>query len=158
MVNLRNSLIALTGATLLASAFLPGAQATAFTDPEKALDYRQGAFQLMYENFSYMADMVRGDRDYDAEMFEQRATAFHHMSYVPWDGFRHAGAEYSGDGDALPVIWEQWDDFTEHSEQLQKDAKALAEVAASQDMNAIRDQFMSTARNCKQCHDNFRAD
>ncbi|MGX5913678.1 c-type cytochrome [Aliidiomarina sp. Khilg15.8] len=157
MLKLRTSLLALGTATLLATSFST-VQATAFTDADKAVDYRQGAFQLMYENFSYMADMVRGDRDYDAEMFEQRAQAFHHMTYVPWDGFRHAGAEYSGDGDALPAIWEKWGDFKQNSEQLQKDAKALAAVAAEQDMNAIRDQFMSTARNCKQCHDNFRAD
>lgn len=158
MARLRNSILAFGGVVVLASSLSAAVQATAFTDADKAVEYRQGAFQLMYENFSFMADMVRGDRDYDAEMFEQRAQAFHHMTYVPWDGFRHAGAEYSGDGDALPALWENWDEFTDNSEQLQKDAKALADVAAEHDMSAIRDQFMSTARNCKQCHDNYRAE
>lgn len=160
MLKITNKCLTLfTAAVLSVGALASSASfATAFTDADKAVEYRQQALQLIRENFAFMASMVRGDRDYDGELFEQRAEALYHLSYVPWDGFKHAGYQHSGNGDALPAVWENWDDFEERSEQLKADAKALAEAAASYDMNDIRPLFMSAARNCQQCHENYRAD
>lgn len=132
------------------------AHASAFSDADKAVEYRQQSLQLIRENFAYMAGMVRGEIDYDGEMFEQRAIALQHLSHVPWDGFRNAGENHRGSGDALPAVWENWSDFESRSEQLQEDAKALAEAAASHELSDVRNQFMATARNCQQCHERYR--
>lgn len=134
------------------------AQASAFTDGEEAVEYRQAALSLIRENFAFMASMVRNDRPYDAAMFEKRAQALYHLTYIPWDGFDGAGANVTTDSDALPGIWENKDDFDSRAAQLREDARALAEAAASGDMGTIRPQFLSTARNCQQCHENYRAD
>lgn len=146
------SLLTLLGISLLSFS----AHSSAFTEAEEAVEYRQSALQLMRENFSVMADMVRGDIDYDAATFETRAEAFYHASHLPWDGFRDAGENVRGDGDALPAVWENWDDFSQRFEQLKSDARALSEASASHDMSTIRSAFMSTARNCQQCHDRYR--
>lgn len=136
--------------------FSAASHASAFTGAEEAVEYRQSGLQLMRENFATMAGMVRGEIDFDADMFEQRAHSFYHASYLPWDGFRYAGENVRGDGDALPAIWENWDDFEQRIAQLNEDAKALTEAAATGDMSTIRGAFMSTARNCQQCHDRYR--
>lgn len=135
---------------------LNNAEASAFSEADDAVEYRQQALQLIRQNFAYMAGMVRGEIDYDGEMFEQRAIALQHLSHVPWDGFRYAGENHRGNGDALPAVWDNWSDFESRAEQLQADAKALAEAAASHELSDVRNQFMATARNCQQCHDRYR--
>lgn len=150
------SLLAATLALGLSSTAV--ADDTAFTHGGEAVDYRQNAFQLLRANFGYMADMVRGDREFDGAMFEERAQAVYHMSYIPWDGFKHAGENYTENSDALPALWENWDDVAQRAASLSEDARALAEAAASHDMGTIQPAFMDVARNCQQCHDEYRAD
>lgn len=149
--------IAATALTLGLSLSVPSnAHASAFTDADKAVEYRQQALQLVRENFSFMAGMVRGEIDFDGAMFEQRAKALAHLSHTPWDGFQHAGENYRGNGDALPAVWENWSDFESRSVQFQADAKALADAAASHELSDVRSHFMATARNCQQCHNTYR--
>lgn len=147
------SLFAAAGFTL---SLISGASASAFSDGDEAVEYRQQALQLVRENFSFMASMVRGEIEFDGEVFERRATALHHLSHIPWDGFRDAGENHQGSGDALPAVWENWDDFESRYTQFQEDAKNLAEVATSHDVGTIRSAFMATAGNCRQCHDRYR--
>lgn len=144
------------GATLTFAASTPNAYASAFTDPDKAVEYRQHTFQLIRENFAHMAGMVRGEIDFDGEMFEQRAQALQHLTHIPWDGFKHAGENHTGSGDAKSEIWRNKDDFDARAAQLQEDAKSLVEAAASHELSDVRNAFMSTARNCQQCHDRYR--
>src|SRR5690554_4964104 len=74
--------IAATALTLGLSLSVPSnAHASAFTDADKAVEYRQQALQLVRENFSFMAGMVRGEIDFDGAMFEQRAKALAHLSH-----------------------------------------------------------------------------
>lgn len=148
--------VGLTLALTISIAAPNHAHANAFSDADKAVEYRQQSLQLIRQNFAYMAGMVRGEIDFDGNMFEQRAIALQHLSHVPWDGFKYAGENHRGDGDALPAVWNNWDDFESRAKQLQEDAKALAEAAASHQLSDVRNQFMATARNCQQCHDNYR--
>lgn len=148
--------VGLTLALTISIAAPNHAHASAFSDADKAVEYRQQSLQLIRQNFAYMAGMVRGEIDFDGDMFEQRAIALQHLSHVPWDGFKYAGENHRGDGDALPAVWDNWDDFESRAKQLQEDAKALAEAAASHQLSDVRNQFMATARNCQQCHDNYR--
>lgn len=134
----------------------PTAQASAFSEADEAVAYRQQAFQLIRQNFGYMAGMVRGEIDFDGEMFEQRAQALHHLSNIPWDGFKHAGENYSGSGDARAEIWQNHAEFEQLAQQLQEDARKLAEAAASHNLGDVRSAFMATARNCQQCHEQYR--
>lgn len=56
---------------------------------------------------------------------------------------------------AKPVIWQQWDDFTEKAKKLESEvAKLLATGGA--DGNGLRMQFRSVAYACDGCHETYR--
>jgi cytochrome c556 len=128
----------------------------AFNDADKAVEYRQKAFSVMQNNFAAMGDMVRGDAPFDAAIFAARASDFSAMTSIPWPAFSTAGANPGANSDALPAIWSNWDDFNERADKLQADAKALAEVAATGVEADMRKAFMTAARNCKACHDQYK--
>lgn len=151
-----SAVIALTSTLTFATSSISTAHASAFSDADEAVEYRQQAFQLIRQNFGYMAGMVRGEIDFDGAMFEERAQSLSHLSHIPWSGFSYAGENYSGSGDAKAEIWQNKDDFDARALQFQQDAQALAEAATSHRLRDVRSTFMSAARNCQQCHDRYR--
>lgn len=148
MVMIAATLCALVSGTVVAQ--------NAFNDADKAVEYRQKAFSVMQNNFAAMGDMVRGDAPFDAAIFADRARDFAAMTTIPWSAFNTDGAKPGNNSDALPAIWSNWADFTERAEKLQADAKALAEVAAAGVEADTRKAFMTAARNCKACHDQYK--
>jgi len=55
------------------------------------------------------------------------------------------------------VIWKQWDDFVNISEQTKKSAKELVKMA--QEGSALRPltkQFVKLSGGCKACHKSYR--
>lgn len=143
------------GATLLAVSVSVSAQ-HAFNNADKAVEYRQKALSIMQNNFAVMGDMVKGDIEFDADIFTQRAKDFAALSSIPWIGFSQPGAQPGNNTDALPAIWDNWDDFVKRADALQKDAKALEAAAIAGDQGDIRSAFMAAARNCKGCHDQYK--
>lgn len=141
---------------LLSVSTTANADKTAFNDAEAAVDYRQSALSIMKENFAAMAAMVKGEVDYDATIFQQRAEDFSRLTHIPWAGFTVEGAMPGDNTDALPEIWDNWDDFSQRAEDLQSDASELASAASSCDLEQIKPVFMQTAKNCKGCHDNYK--
>ncbi|WP_417689817.1 c-type cytochrome [Pseudidiomarina sp.] len=128
----------------------------AFNDADKAVEYRQKALSVMQNNFAYMGDMLKGDMPFDAAIFAERAETFAALASVPWVGFSQEGAMPGSNTDALPAIWDNWDDFQERAEQLQMDANALTAAAATGDQGQMRSAFMTAAKNCKGCHDQYK--
>jgi len=57
---------------------------------------------------------------------------------------------------ALPVIWEKWDDFTKHADDLKAEATALVSAGQSGDLATVRAQFDKTAKMCGACHKDFK--
>ena len=128
----------------------------AFNDADKAVEYRQKALSVMQNNFAYMGDMLKGDMPFDAAIFAERAETFAALASVPWVGFSQEGAMPGSNTDALPAIWDNWEDFQERAEQLQVDADALKLAATRGDEDEMRAAFMTAAKNCKGCHDQYK--
>jgi cytochrome c556 len=53
---------------------------------------------------------------------------------------------------ALPAIWENWDAFTKHADDLKSEATMLASAGQSGDLATVRAQFDKTAKMCGACH------
>ena len=66
------------------------------------------------------------------------------------------GAMPGDDTDALPAIWDNWEDFESRANQLITDADSLVDAAASGSMDEIKPAFMAAAKNCKGCHDQYK--
>jgi cytochrome c556 len=59
--------------------------------------------------------------------------------------------------EALPAIWQDWDEFVAISEQMKTDAKQLSEIAgAASSADAIKAQFAAVGKSCGSCHEKFR--
>ena len=151
-------IVSLATTAVLTVAFTSSALADkhAFNDAESAVDYRQSALSIMRSNFVAMAEMVKGEVDYDASIFQQRAEDFARLSKIPWAGFTTEGAMPGENTDALPEIWGNWDDFKQRTEAFMADADSLAEAAGSGSLDTIKPAFMAAAKNCKGCHDNYK--
>jgi cytochrome c556 len=55
---------------------------------------------------------------------------------------------------AKPVVWQQWEDFSEKAKKLQKEAELS--TTSSSDGDALRKQFRAVAYACDGCHETYR--
>ena len=143
-------------ATLLLCSCSVVLSGSAFADSksEEAIKYRRGVYAVMGWNFRPMAQMVKGERPYEAAAFARNAEIVAYMSKLPLEGFV-AGSE-TGDTKAKPEIWLDMDDFKAKMEKMQAEAAKLAELAKGSDFDAIKAQFGETGKACKACHDKYR--
>jgi cytochrome c556 len=58
--------------------------------------------------------------------------------------------------DAMPAIWQRWDEFTTKADALGKAAAALAAASASGDTKLISARAVALGDACVACHDLFR--
>jgi cytochrome c556 len=131
--------------------------ASAFTDAEDAVTYRQHSFQMIRHNMADIKDMLGGAVPYEAQRVQKRADALATLTTLPWEAFTVPGADKASK-DAKAEIWQNLQDFQSRGEQLSKDAKALQTAAATQDQAKVKTAFMAFAKNCKACHDKYKAD
>lgn len=67
--------------------------------------------------------------------------------------------EMEGHTEAKDVVWEDWQDFANRMDALERDASAFAEVAnRTDDPDEILAAFRNVGRNCKGCHDIYKND
>jgi cytochrome c556 len=125
--------------------------------PDRAIKYRQNVYSLVGWNFTAMSQMVRGQRDFDQAEFARRAERVAQLSKMLDEGFP-PGSDKGAKTEALPAIWTNRADFDAKMADFQREAAALAQVAASGDVDATKAQFGTTAGTCKACHDKYKAD
>lgn len=130
---------------------------SAFTDAEDAVTYRQHSFQLIRHNFADLGDMMRGKVAFDSKRAERRANALASLTTLPWEAFEVPGADKIK-SEAKAEVWQNLQDFKKKAEQFQADALALQTAAKSGDQATIKPAFGNFAKNCKACHDQYKAD
>ncbi|KXI23496.1 c-type cytochrome [Photobacterium sanguinicancri] len=137
--------------TLLATSV----SASPFEKPEDAIHYRQAAFSMIAANFGDMADMVKGRKDWNQEVFSKRAQYISTLALMPGEAFSVDGSD-KGDTKAKPEIWNDWDGFTVKLNKFQTDLTQLAQVASQGDERATKKAFGVAAKNCKACHSDYK--
>ncbi|WP_306522356.1 cytochrome c [Rheinheimera sp.] len=151
---MKKLLLSTTLLTLLSGSVLA---ASAFTEAEDAVSYRQHSFQLIRHNMADIKDMLGGAVPFEASRLQKRADALATLTTLPWEAFTVPGAD-KATKDAKAEIWQNLQDFQNRGDQLNKDAKALQAAASTQDQAKIKAAFMAFAKNCKACHDKYKAD
>lgn len=142
---------------LLLSLSQPLFAGSAFTDGEDAIEYRKASFQLIRHNMMDIGDMVRGNVPYDAARVQKRANALAAVTTLPWEAFTVPGADKAS-GDAKAEIWVNLQDFNSRGDKLQQDALMLQTAAKGADQAAVKAAFAAFTKNCKACHDKYKAD
>lgn len=131
------------------------AQAATFDKPETDIEYRQSAFTMIAINFSDMADMVKGKKDWNDALLQRRAEQLVQLIPMAQHGFIASDSQ-TGDTKAKAAIWTDADGFAAKFSQFSQDAQHLATVAKAGDRGQIKTAFAQTAKNCKSCHNDYK--
>lgn len=103
-------------------------------------------------NLKSIADMVQQKAPFDSQAAHTAAaTIVTDAGRIPAAFKAH---ETDPASEALPVIWEKWDDFVAHADKLGAAAKSIDTASAE----TLAAGFRPMAGACKSCHDNFRMD
>ena len=136
---------------VLAMVFVPVAFAD---DIETVQKYRHGVYEAIGGHMGSIVQIVRNG--YRMGDLQYHADAMQGLSMITPDLFPEGSG--GGDTEALPVIWEEPEEFSERMNDFQMAAGKMAEVASSGDMREIGGALQGLGRSCKGCHDNFRAE
>lgn len=127
-------------------------QALAETTPEDAFDYRKAVMTSLRGHIGAASLIARGlvaDGDIvgHARGLANGAKELHRL--FP------AGSNV-GESEALPVIWENTEDFAAAITKTEEATAAFVAAAESGDKDAISAAFRNVGMSCRGCHDNFR--
>lgn len=130
--------------------------ASNFDDNQEAIEYRKDVFGLIAYNFSDMKAMLKGEKDFNQQLFEMRADNVKALSTMPWEGFVQGSDK--GDTDAKSDIWTDSAEFKQKAQAFEQNTIKLVSAAQSGDKKAMKKAFGMTGKSCKGCHDDFKKD
>ncbi len=147
-------IVSLAVCCLILAAWAAGDAAAQFAKVEEAVKYRQSVMSVVGTHFTRMGAMVRGERPFAREAFEENAALVATLLRLPWEAFQMAGSDK---GSALrPEALANKEDFLKRAQANQEDVAKLLAAARAGEMNAIRPAFGAAGASCKACHDSYR--
>jgi cytochrome c556 len=116
---------------------------------------RMDAMSDMAGAMKKMAPVVKGKSAFNRVLFiESGKLIAGHSAMLP-DLFPVGSIE--GSSEALPAIWQQWDDFMSLSNRTKTNAEKLVNMAQDgAELRPLTKQFVKIAGDCKACHKNYR--
>jgi len=106
-----------------------------------------------------IAGMARGSVPFDAAVAERNARRIAMLATMIPERFAAMDTrEYDVKTEALPIIWEQPDDFAAKAKALQDAAITFAELAATGDQATTLGGLRAFGGTCGNCHDTYRED
>ena len=125
--------------------------------PEETVEQRQEHMRVFGNAMRVTGAYVREDaatiEEVQAAVMPAAALAPDILSWFP-----EGTGVGVGDSAALPIIWEQWDDFTEAANTASQAIVAFEEVVALGDPANIAAAMAQAGRTCGACHDVYQAD
>jgi len=114
---------------------------------------RMMAMKSMGDGMKNLSQMVRGKTAFDAAKVTSIAKSMkQHAAKIP-EQFPKGSLQKPTE--ALPAIWEKWDDFKGHADNLAELAGEL-EAAAASGKAASLAAFAKIGKTCSGCHQDFR--
>ncbi len=116
---------------------------------------RMDAMSAIGKDMKRIGTMLRGGATFDAGEAQAAAEAIaNHASHME---MLFPPGSLSAPTEALPAIWDNWDEFAGLTQALNTRADRLARMAASGASEAdIAAQFRSLGQTCSACHEKFR--
>jgi cytochrome c556 len=127
--------------------------AIAETTPQDASDYRKSVMTTLKGHIGASSMHVRGLVD-GQEFLVKHATGLAN-GVSELERLFAAGSNVEG-SDALPIIWEEPEQFAAAIEKAAAATKKFVEAAESGDKEAIAAAFRDVGGSCRGCHDTFR--
>jgi cytochrome c556 len=151
MIEMKPQAPAASTALLLAFAIAAGAHSGA----EGIVKERMEMMKDIAAHMKSVARMVRGNREFDADRVAEAASVIaDHAAHIP----EKFPQDSLGDpSEATAAIWDNWDEFTGLSEELEEKAEALLEASGNAaDASSLGSEFRELGATCMSCHEDFR--
>ena len=120
---------------------------------EGEVDYRQHTMSAVGGHLQAIVDIIQGKVPHTGHM-ATHANALAELAELAPTLF----PEGSDGGDALPVIWEDNDDFQAKLGAFKEAAANFKAAAATGEMAQAGGALQQLGQACKGCHDNYRAE
>ena len=116
---------------------------------------RMDLMKDMADSMKVMGAMFKGQTAFDPAVVAQKAGLLaEHARKIP-----EMTPEGSNDhpSEALPIIWQEWDDYVADADVMAAEGEKLAEIAKNgADQAVAREQYVKLGKTCGTCHDRFR--
>lgn len=129
--------------------------AAQFQKPEDAVKYRKAAFSVLGTHFSRLGAMSQGRVPFDGTAAAANAEIVSQMAKLPFAGFVD-GTSGTEKGTPNGKVWTERAKFDAAAMKMQEEVTKLAAAAKTNNLDALKTAFGSTASTCKSCHDDFR--
>lgn len=152
----------IAAASVLCALLATAASAEEGPTPEQqaamATENRQAVFKLLGVNIGPIVGMARG-APFDAAVAQRNATRMATLATMIPEMFAAMDTRaFTVETEALPVIWENPDDFAAKAAALQEAATVFAATAAGGDQAATLGGLRNLGGTCGNCHDSYRVD
>lgn len=149
---MKKSTFAMITFALAAPLFAANVHAQAFGKADDAIQYRQGAFQIIKAHFGALQPVVKGQVEYDKAAVLANVEVLDQVSKLPWKAF---GPGTEG-GKARPDIWLDEEGFKAAQKKYLDSLVPLTAAAKDGNLDQLKKAFANTGASCKACHDSFR--
>jgi len=144
-----------TGTMILASLVLTTGLATRVAAHEDAKNpaviERMKAMEAIGAGMDALVSMAKGEMAFDADKADQAVSTFIEKGMLA-PGLFEAN-ETDPATEALPAIWENWDDFVTKSENMVAVAKSIGSIPDEAALGPVLGKIGGT---CKACHRDYR--
>lgn len=137
---------------LVLSTLIVAGSAWAATEAD-LVKYRENGMDVLGGHMGSIAAIVKGEVPYTADL-ASHAQGLAAQAKLVKGAFETRAMD--DETEALEKIWDDWDDFAEKADALEKAADEFAVVAASGDMAAVRAKLGAVGKACKSCHDKYK--
>ena len=119
---------------------------------------RMDAMSDMGDRSKLVADMFKGKTEFDKAAIIDAVDAFVMHGSAMTELFPDTMDSRTGSKtEALPAIWEQWDEFNDLvTEFVSKSETLQSTVSETDDSKVLKVEFFKTTKTCSGCHKRFR--
>ena len=123
---------------------------------QKAVDLRQGLFDLIEYAFAPVGGMLKNKVPFDAAAAQKSGERLEALSPMITELFQMDTRKSPAKTKAREAVWANNADFKSKNDDLVKAAAALTAAAKSGDKKATMQAAVAVGKSCGACHDNFR--
>ena len=123
---------------------------------EKAVETRQGLFNVQAFVFGPVGAMLKGSIPLDAGLVQKEAARLQVTSSMITEMFKVDTRKFQTHTHAKDKIWDSPADFTKKADDLHEAAMTLEAAAKKGERSGILDAAGKVGNACKACHDEYR--
>ncbi len=124
---------------------------------EDTIEARHGFMKMLAINMGQLAGMAKGEIGYDEDMAVAAATNIQALTGYDLPSLFIAGtsSDENPESDALPVVWEKPEEFSNAFMQLREAAAGAPDAVKGGQAN-VGPALQKLGTGCKNCHDTYR--